>query len=80
MVQKILTQDPYCILKLGSQSQRTKTKNEAGKKPVWNEILRFSNTDNQLKAIVMDEDNVADDTVGEGDANIAQYRTSPTEQ
>jgi len=28
----------------------------------------------------MDEDNVADDTVGEGDANIAQYRNSPREQ
>ena len=43
-------------------------------------MLRFTNADNQLKVIVMDEDNVSDDTVGEGDTNITQYRNSPTEQ
>lgn len=30
------TQDPYCILTLGKEQKKTKVKNEAGKRPVWN--------------------------------------------
>jgi Ca2+-dependent lipid-binding protein len=71
-----LKKDPYCILRLGAQVQRTNTKNEAGKKPVWNQSFRFSNPDNDLKVIVMDEDSVTDDLVGEADVDISRFRNS----
>lgn len=69
-------QDPYCILRLGAQTQRTNTKSEAGKKPVWNQSFRFSNADNNLRVIIMDEDNVSDDVVGEGEVDISRFRNS----
>lgn len=32
----ICMQDPYCTLELGGDRRRTKIKQEAGKRPVWN--------------------------------------------
>lgn len=49
---------------LGKDQKRTKTKNEAGKRPVWNETFTFNGSDNVLKVKVMDEDTVTDDVVG----------------
>jgi hypothetical protein len=65
---------------LGSQTQRTKTKDEAGKKPVWNEKFRFTNPDNNLRVVILDEDNVADDEIGSGDVNLSKFRSSGVEQ
>ena len=73
-------QDPYCVLSLGKEQKKTKTKNEAGKRPVWNETFNFNGADNILKVKVMDEDTVTDDTVGEGSVDLAKFRNNPTEQ
>ena len=67
-------------MSLGSQKYRSKTKNEAGKRPVWNETFNFSGHDNILKVVVMDEDTVTDDLVGEGTVDISKFRSSPGEQ
>jgi Ca2+-dependent lipid-binding protein len=67
-------------LQLGSQRQRTKTKSEAGKKPVWNETFRFNVQNNDLKVTVMDEDTMKDDLVGEGDINVSKFRANSSEQ
>lgn len=58
--------DPYCIVTLGSQRQRTRTCNSAGKFPNWNESLVFSRTVEDILLIaVMDDDIGRDDLVGE---------------
>jgi Ca2+-dependent lipid-binding protein len=73
-------QDPYCVLTLGKQQFRTKVKNEAGKRPVWNETFNFNGGDNILKVKVMDQDTITDDVVGEGTVDITRFRNNPAEQ
>ena len=68
------------MLTLGKQQKKTKVKNEAGKRPVWNENFTFSGNDNILKVKVMDEDTVTDDTVGEGSVDLGKFRNNPSEQ
>ena len=34
-------QDPFVVLELGEQKYQTKTINDGGKKPVWNEQTSF---------------------------------------
>ena len=35
-------QDPYCVLRVGEQRDRTKTCADGGTRPRWNERFRFS--------------------------------------
>eukprot|EP00798_Chlamydomonas_sp_ICE-L_P014117 gene14117-20071_t len=34
--------DPYCVLKCGGMTLRTKTAKGGGKDPVWNETMSFN--------------------------------------
>ena len=65
---------------MGTQQFRSKTKNEAGKRPVWNETFNFGAVDNILKVRIMDQDTVTDDVVGEGTVDISRFRNNPVEQ
>lgn len=78
MVPHSLSQDPYCYIQLGAQRYRSRTKKEAGKKPVWNESFQFTAMDNNLKITVMDEDVVSDDLVGEGNISVGKFRNINT--
>ena len=59
--------DPYCKVSLGGELKKTKTHQEAGKYPTWNDSFTFQrNSENFLNIEVWDEDTVsADDLVGE---------------
>ena len=73
-------QDPYCILALGNEKHKTNTKNEAGKRPIWNETFTFNSSDNNLSVRVMDQDTLSDDVIGEGKVDLMRFRNSPGEQ
>ncbi len=40
--------DPFCVVTLGSQKQKTKPHNNAGKFPSWTEKLNFRRSDEYL--------------------------------
>jgi len=65
--------DPYCVVTLGGQRQRTRTCHSAGKFPNWNESLVFSRTVEDILVIaVMDDDIGRDDLVGEATFPVAR--------
>ena len=45
----IIFQDPYCVIKIGQERQRTKTHNGGGKSPQWMDTLQFQSNDNILQ-------------------------------
>ena len=58
--------DPYCVVTLGGQQQRTRTCIGAGKFPNWNESMVFTRTvEDTLVVAVFDSDIGKDDLVGE---------------
>lgn len=61
--------DPYVKVSIGNQSERTKTHLNGGKKPRWEQTLKFKivgSTDEEIKIQVFDEESVkSDDLVGE---------------
>jgi len=59
-------QDPYCILKCGSASQKTKVHKSGGSIPVWNETFTFDlfGAEDSLDLEVWDEDFISDDEIG----------------
>lgn len=70
--------DPYCLVFIGNQRQKTRTHNEGGKQPSWGDTLNFTvNGPAQMGVQVWDEDNLADDIVGEGMVNLAPYLNNP---
>ena len=57
--------DPYVVVFCGTEKRKTRTHQEGGKRPVWNDTFTFSNPKSQqIKFAVWDEDNVSDDLVG----------------
>lgn len=60
--------DPYCKMIFGGKKFKTKTKGDAGKKPVWNMgfELDVKNIDDGIEFHVMDEDTFTDDPIGSG--------------
>lgn len=46
--------------------------NEGGKQPFWNEVLTFEGVDSQTLTVqLFDKDNLSDDLIGEGFANLS---------
>ena len=52
-------QDPFAVFKLGDREYKTKTINDGGKKPVWNEETHFNVQDlkGAISVSVFDADN-----------------------
>lgn len=71
------TQDPYVIFTVGSESKRTSTAQNQGKKPAWKDALAFTQKAETLKITVMDEDVTTDDMIGEGTFNITGAFSHP---
>ena len=70
--------DPYVIVQCGSQKRKTRTHQQGGKRPLWNDSFTFANPKSQsLKFAVWDEDTVTDDLVGEGSLDLSKYISSP---
>ncbi len=69
--------DPYCVVNFGAQHQRTRTANDAGKFPNWNEQMMFrKTTEDILQILVYDEDDaLADDLVGEATFPLSRLGT-----
>ena len=72
----VMIKDPYCILTLGNQCNKTQTKDEDGVAPMWGDILNFqpaSQDDNLLKIEVWDANIFSDTLIGEGYLDIQSY-------
>eukprot|EP00195_Chlamydomonas_chlamydogama_P003395 CAMPEP_0202915720 /NCGR_PEP_ID=MMETSP1392-20130828/66461_1 /ASSEMBLY_ACC=CAM_ASM_000868 /TAXON_ID=225041 /ORGANISM="Chlamydomonas chlamydogama, Strain SAG 11-48b" /LENGTH=240 /DNA_ID=CAMNT_0049607859 /DNA_START=105 /DNA_END=827 /DNA_ORIENTATION=+ len=69
-------QDPYCIIKCGSQTYRSKTCTDGGKNPVWNELFRFNIiNENDVSIVCKDEDTLGrDDIIGSATFTLAKAR------
>jgi hypothetical protein len=70
--------DPYCVVKMGSQKQRTATHQSAGKFPSWRDSIVFRRTHEDMVTFeVWDADTASsDDLVGEGNLPIHSVLTS----
>ena len=71
--------DPYCVVALGSQKQKTRVAVSAGKTPNWQDQLVFKKTfEDSLKIEVWDYDsNSRDDLVGEGYVTVQRVTSTP---
>ncbi|EFJ42719.1 hypothetical protein VOLCADRAFT_97168 [Volvox carteri f. nagariensis] len=68
-------QDPYCIVKVGTQQYRTRTATDGGKRPVWNETFRFNVlNENDAELVIKDEDVGHDDNLGSARVSFARAR------
>ena len=65
-------QDPYVVISLGASKLRSKTHNNGGKEPVWNQTFSFelNGTESTFLAQVSDEDVGEDDLVGTATVRI----------
>ncbi len=58
--------DPYVKCIFGTEQKKTKTHQNAGKNPRWEETLKFKvNKESEIKFVIMDEDVTSDDHVGD---------------
>eukprot|EP00276_Gloeochaete_wittrockiana_P005123 CAMPEP_0184657288 /NCGR_PEP_ID=MMETSP0308-20130426/18399_1 /TAXON_ID=38269 /ORGANISM="Gloeochaete witrockiana, Strain SAG 46.84" /LENGTH=264 /DNA_ID=CAMNT_0027094953 /DNA_START=199 /DNA_END=996 /DNA_ORIENTATION=+ len=70
--------DPYVIIRIGGQKNRTKTKENAGRSPVFNESFKFDiipSTNPVVSFEVMDSDVGKDDFVGGLECNFGEMAT-----
>lgn len=56
---------------IGNTTLKTSVKHEAGKTPVWTDVLTFNEKGGTLKIVAMDDDVGADDNLGEGTFDIS---------
>ena len=65
--------DPFLELSIGGVLiHKTETKDNAGKEPVWNELVAYEVKDMSLEVFfrVSEEDNFSNDIVGEGTCTL----------
>ncbi|KAG2439060.1 hypothetical protein HYH02_006587 [Chlamydomonas schloesseri] len=72
-------QDPYCVIRVGGQTFRTRTAVDGGRNPVWNETFRFSlpdATDTDVVDLVLKDDQLVehDATLGAASIPLAKAR------
>ena len=63
---------------MGSDKQRSKTHNEGGKKPRWNDQFMFRVKASSMLVTVYDEDTFSDDVVGSVNIELKKYIDNPT--
>ncbi|KAG2439068.1 hypothetical protein HYH02_006595 [Chlamydomonas schloesseri] len=74
-------QDPYCIIRVGGQTFRTRTAVDGGRNPVWNETFRFNIiNENSVDVEIKDEDVGKDDVIGTATFSLAKARESGTDR
>mmetsp|Transcript_35737 Transcript_35737/g.69039 ORF Transcript_35737/g.69039 Transcript_35737/m.69039 type:complete len:398 (-) Transcript_35737:79-1272(-) len=62
-------QDPYCVLKFGSETKKTKVHKNGGKQATWNQIFEFDVDEQKMaqwvfQIAVWDKETFSDDLVG----------------
>ena len=62
------------MFRLGEEEKHSKTKEEGGNQVAFNENFVFTDSSDELTVIVMEDDFVSDDKLGEGQINISQYK------
>lgn len=69
--------DPFCVLKVGTASEKTKTHVDGGKNPIWNETFTFQiNDELEATAELYDEDLLtAPDLLGTVSIDLAKLRS-----
>lgn len=68
-------QDPYCIMKVGAQTFRTKTHTDGGKNPVWNQTFTVNViNENTADLTIYDSDVGKDDVIGTCVVPLAKAR------
>ena len=74
-------QDPYCIIRIGGQTFRTRTAVDGGRNPVWNETFRFNViNENNVDVEIKDEDVGKDDLIGTCTFSLAKARESGSDR
>lgn len=70
--------DPYCVIKIGSTTQKTQVKEDAGKVPVWEETFKFKTQVGEIVHFeVWDKEKIKkDDLVGSGSFSITQLHVN----
>eukprot|EP00992_Anisonema_acinus_P011702 TRINITY_DN7616_c0_g1_i1.p1 TRINITY_DN7616_c0_g1~~TRINITY_DN7616_c0_g1_i1.p1 ORF type:complete len:291 (-),score=36.87 TRINITY_DN7616_c0_g1_i1:3-875(-) len=65
--------DPYCLVTLGRQKQKTKTHEKGDNRAAWNQALRFEHVHPKTRGeiAVMDDDIIKDDVLGRGGFDLA---------
>ena len=64
--------DPYVKVRVGNQEYKTKTANDMGKNPTWNDTFTFKiNGEQTLDFYLYDKDVGKDDYIGEGKINLS---------
>jgi Ca2+-dependent lipid-binding protein len=70
--------DPYCIISVGGQQQKTQVCKGGGKKPNWTDTFTFNSLDPILRLQVYDHDTIGkDDFIGEGTIDLNQIYKNP---
>ena len=66
-------QDPYAVFEIIESKYRTKTVNNGGKTPKWDEkmILKVLDTADDMNVQIWDEDTMEDDLICEGKIALA---------
>ena len=64
--------DPYCTMFYKNKSYKTNVKNEAGKKPVWNQTFEIAiqNVSDAIKFEVRDQDIMSTDLIGKLECQV----------
>ena len=74
------TMDPYVVCIYAGQSQRTKTHDDGGKQPKWEETFFFGNCENvneKMKVQVWDDNYLSDGLIGEGYIDMSSIVNNP---
>ncbi|GFR40445.1 hypothetical protein Agub_g973 [Astrephomene gubernaculifera] len=67
--------DPYCIVRIGNQRFRTRTAEDAGRDPVWNETFQANIvSENDVEVEIKDNNVGLDDTIGIASFNLGRAR------
>ncbi|KXZ54157.1 hypothetical protein GPECTOR_5g255 [Gonium pectorale] len=74
-------QDPYCIIRVGGQTFRTRTATDGGRNPVWNQTFQFNViNENDVELDIKDEDVGRDDHIGSATFSLAKAREAGTDR
>ena len=68
--------DPFCVVKIGMQEQRTRVHHDAGKFPQWQESFSFRiGSEDMVNFIVWEHDSASsNDLIGEGSISLASLK------
>ncbi|EFJ43588.1 hypothetical protein VOLCADRAFT_106750 [Volvox carteri f. nagariensis] len=68
-------QDPFAVIRVGGQTFRTRTHNNGGKNPVWNETFNINIVnDNTIDMTIYDSDLGKDDFIGTATISLVKAR------